>query len=233
MFSICLMVIPPTAATSARVAIKTHPLVIAKAETFEGIEFPPNSRFEIMDNGRVYYAWPGEDLKANGIHILKGTQLTLHGNGKVESLWTVPQQRIFDVVLPAKTWVTFKKDGSVDAITLEVPFQMRNLELVRQIDFYRNGSIRKATLSKDQPIDRLFLRKGDVSFHPNGRIMNGVLSKPAHIRARHANGVTQETGFDADVRVYIDETGTLVGAFPSGRRAETVQFSKELYPSEQ
>ena len=56
----------------------------------------------------MYYAWPGEDFDANGIRILKGTQLMLHGNGKVSSLWTVSNQKILDTILPTQTWVTFK-----------------------------------------------------------------------------------------------------------------------------
>jgi hypothetical protein len=229
--ALCSMTFPHTDSVSARTAVKTHSLVIPKTETFEGIKFPPNSRFEIMENGRVYYAWPGEELEANGIKIQKGTQLMLQGNGKVQSLWTVPQQKILDVVLPAKTWVTFKKDGSVDDFMLEAPFRMRNLDLVGHVEFYRNGSFKKATLSHDQAVDGISLRKGEVSFHSNAKIMHGVLSKPARIRARQENGTVYTTDFDADMRIYVDETGVLVGAFPVGRNAGTVRFAKELHPS--
>lgn len=230
LLSVCLMAVPSSDGTAGRVEIKTHPLLITKAQTFGGIEFPSNSRFDIMESGQVYYAWPGDDLKANGIRILKDTQLMLRGNGKVQSLWTVPKQVILDTVLPAGTWVTFKADGTVDTVTFETSSRMRNLDLIQHVAFYRNGSIKNAILAQDQSIDGLPLRKGAVSFHPNGKIMHGVLAKPVEIRARQANGVDSNVSFEADVRVYIDATGMLVGAFPVGAKAQSIQYSKELHP---
>ena len=112
-FRFCVLLVTTTTTTAMRASatrpqVRTHPIVITQAEVFEGLRFPPHTKLEVMENGHVYYAWPGEDFDANGIRILKGTQLMLHGNGKVSSLWTVSNQKILDTILPSQTWVTFK-----------------------------------------------------------------------------------------------------------------------------
>lgn len=70
-----------------------------------------------------------------------------------------------------------------------------------------------------------------MSFHPNRKVMRGILSKAASIKAQKNNGSVEQAHFDAGWRIYLNADGILVGAFPEGQGAGPIQFSKELSPA--
>lgn len=204
---------------ATRPQVKTRTQFLKQPEVHGRIRFPANTRLEVMDSGAVYYAWPGEDLKANGITILRGTQLMVFGNGHVSQFWSVLGQKIHEFTLPEGTWVQFRPDGALASFMLDQPQTLRGIKLVSHVQLYRSGAFKEGTLSEDQSVNGFALRKGTVTFHPNGRLMSGTLAQELRLPPKEA--WKKERVLKANRRIFVSEAGEVIPPAPG---------VKELYP---
>ncbi len=216
---------------AAREVAKTHSIVTKAGEKYHSVAFPEGSRLEVTDDGRVYYAWPSKDMDLSGHVILAGTQIMISEGGAITSIeQSLPRQKIDDFEIPADTRVSFLNNGSATEIHLKKLFSLRGLEIRDFALLYRDGTFKKITLAREQAVDGIPLREGEITFHANGKLMSGKLSSAAELKAvREAEEIVTKN-FPQDTRIYLNDQGILVGAFYPD--AGGTEYGVELQPKD-
>jgi len=152
-------------------------------------------------NGEIFWAFLAEDQEVQGMMLAGGSRLVIHQTGKVQNAVLATDQEIRGVRFAAKSTVSCFDSGGIHRGSLAGPQEMGGLVFGPQgntehsgapgtydIEFYRSGSAKQATLVEGQEYQGMALSGGQrVLLHENGVIQSAWLEEDQEIRGVHAS----------------------------------------------
>lgn len=164
-----------------------------------------------------------------------GTKVSLDGNDKVISGTLAKDTYLGVVGTKVKIWiqsgsaVVFDKDGKVDSGVLAKETLMRptgateiTLKSATPVQFYSNGILKKATMSKDALLSirgsgkaLKFAANEFLDFDEKGNVISGAIVAPCNFRSP-AGTILK---FPAGARVMFDENGKIANEPPKSKES--------------